>query len=70
MTTDIMHQFGVDVERTERGWRISGNQSYKPQSFKVEGDWSQAAFFMTAAALGGKIEIDNLDVNSHQGDKE
>ena len=62
MTTDIMHQFGVDVERTERGWRISGNQSYKPQSFKVEGDWSQAAFFMTAAA--------NLDANSHQGDKE
>ena len=70
MTTDIMHQFGVDVERTERGWKISGNQSYKPQSFKVEGDWSQAAFFMTAAALGGKIEIDNLDVNSYQGDKE
>ena len=70
MTTDIMHQFGVDVERTERGWRISGNQSYKPQSFKVEGDWSQAAFFMTAAALDGKITINNLDINSRQGDKE
>jgi len=70
MTTDIMHEFGVDVERTAAGWKISGKQSYEPKEFKVEGDWSQAAFFMTAAALGGKIAIDNLDVNSRQGDKE
>lgn len=69
MTTDIMCKFGVDVERTETGWKISGGQSYQPQCFTVEGDWSQAAFFMTAAALDGKITIDNLDINSHQGDK-
>ena len=70
MTTDIMHEFGVDVERTETGWKVSGNQSYEPRCFTVEGDWSQAAFFMTAAALDGKITINNLDINSRQGDKE
>ena len=70
MTTDIMKNFGVYIERTETGWKISGGQSYKPQCFTVEGDWSQAAFFMTAAALDGKITINNLDINSRQGDKE
>ena len=70
MTTDIMQKFGVYTERTETGWKISGNQSYKSRNFSVEGDWSQAAFFMTAAAIGGDITIDNLDVNSYQGDKE
>ncbi len=70
MTVDIMKSFGVEVTETDKGWYIKGNQTYKAQSFTVEGDWSQAAFFMTAAALGGKITIDNLDVNSAQGDKE
>ena len=70
MTVDIMKSFGVNVTETDKGWYINGNQAYKANNFTVEGDWSQAAFFMTAAALGGKITIDNLDVNSTQGDKE
>ncbi len=69
MTIDIMRTFGVNVERTNEGWLVSGGQSYKSRSFTVEGDWSQAAFFMTAAALGGHITIDNLDSSSYQGDK-
>lgn len=69
MTVDTMKAFGVEVSSCENGWRIKGGQRYKAVNFKVEGDWSQAAFFMTAAALGGKITIDNLDINSRQGDK-
>ena len=69
MTIDIIKAFGVEIQTVETGWKIQGNQKYIPQNFTVEGDWSQAAFFFTAAALGGKIEIDNLDINSHQGDK-
>ena len=69
MTIDIMKAFGVNVERTSGGWKISGGQNYKARSFKIEGDWSQAAFFMTAAAIGGRITIDNLDTDSCQGDK-
>ncbi len=70
MTVSIMKSFGVAVTETETGWLISGSQKYQPGSFTVEGDWSQAAFFMTAAALGGSITIDNLDPESEQGDKE
>ncbi len=69
MTVDIMKKFGVEIAETENGWFVRGGQEYRPADFTVEGDWSQAAFFMTAAALGGEITIDNLDVDSKQGDK-
>lgn len=69
MTIDIMHSFGVEIQVTENGYKIKGGQKYKAQNFTVEGDWSQAAFFMSAAALGNTITIDNLNVNSYQGDK-
>lgn len=69
MTIDIMKDFGVNVEETDNGWYIKGNQRYRPQIFSVEGDWSQAAFFMTAAAIGSEISIDNLRMDSTQGDK-
>lgn len=70
MTTDIMHSFGVEVRAEENGWMIPGGQKYLPHDHTVEGDWSQAAFFLTAGALGGNITIDNLSCESAQGDKE
>ena len=69
MTADIMKAFGVEITETDNGWFVKGGQKYRPKDFSVEGDWSQAAFFMTAAALGGEITIDNLDTASSQGDK-
>ena len=69
MTLQTMESFGVRVRASENGWFIPGGQKYTAGDHKVEGDWSQAAFFMTAAALGGEITIDNLDMNSTQGDK-
>ena len=35
----------------------------------VEGDWSNASFFLVANALGSTIAIDNLDRTSLQGDR-
>ncbi len=69
MTVGIMRDFGVTVSENENGYYIKGNQKYTPRSYTIEGDWSQAAFFMTAAALGGSITIDNLNMRSQQGDK-
>lgn len=69
MTIDIMKSFGVEIQTTESGYKIKGGQKYKSRSFTVEGDWSQAAFFMSAAALGDTVAIDNLSLNSYQGDK-
>ncbi len=69
MTISAMDRFGVTAIETENGYKVYGNQSYKPQHLNIEGDWSQAAFFLAAGALGGNISIENLDTESYQGDK-
>lgn len=68
MTIATMARYGVTVEPTEKGWVIPAGQSYKPCDTKTEGDWSAAAFFMSAATIGGDIKIKGLDFTSFQGD--
>lgn len=70
MTIDTMKRFGVEVECTDYGYFVKGNQKYKPQDYTVQGDWSHTAFFMVAGALGGKVTVKGVDINSIQGDKE
>lgn len=70
MTIRTMAQFGVKVDVTKNGYFIKGGQSYKPCSYTCEGDWSQAAFFMAAGALGGNVTLKGLRTDSIQGDKE
>ena len=69
MTIRCMERFGVYVERTDYGYYIKGSQSYKPQNYRTDGDWSQAAFFMTAGALSGSVTVEGLRTASAQGDK-
>ncbi|MCY1713871.1 3-phosphoshikimate 1-carboxyvinyltransferase [Caproiciproducens galactitolivorans] len=69
MTVDILNDFGIQTETTETGWRVPGGQSYKPREYAVERDWSQAAFFLAAGALGGNIRLEGLNPNSRQGDR-
>ena len=70
MTIRTMAQFGVIVEKTDYGYFIQGGQQYKPCNYICEGDWSQAAFFMAAGALGGEVTLKGLRTDSIQGDKE
>lgn len=68
MTIDALENRGVKVEETNKGWKIAGGQGYGSGNLKIEGDWSQAAFFMSAAAIGGDVKISGLDFTSRQGD--
>lgn len=70
MTVKVMADYGVYVKETEFGYLIHGNQQFKKLDYTVEGDWSQAAFFLVAGAIGGDITVNGLDMNSTQGDKE
>ena len=70
ITINVMKKFGVIIETTDYGYFVKGNQKYIPQNYTTEGDWSNAAFFMTAAAIKGDITITGVDKNSAQGDKE
>lgn len=69
LTIDCLEKSGIKIEETKKGYFIKGGQSYSPFSEKIEGDYSQAAFFYVANALGSEIEILNLNPKSVQGDK-
>ncbi|SCG83134.1 3-phosphoshikimate 1-carboxyvinyltransferase [Proteiniborus sp. DW1] len=71
LTLDVLHRFSINIENNkDKRFYISGNQKYIPADYKVEGDYSQAAFWMVAAVLNGEITLENLSKSSLQGDKE
>ena len=66
MTQLALKTFGVDTE----DFQISGSFPFhSPGSIRVEGDWSNGAFFLGAKVLGNPVEVCNLDPNSPQGDR-
>lgn len=71
ITISVLRQFGIEIEEKENLYIIKGNQKYiSPEEIKVEGDWSNAAFFLCAGALSEKgVTVTDLDINSPQGDK-
>lgn len=70
LTIDCMKDFGVYVENKDyKEFIIKGNQSYKGRTYKLEGDYSQAAFYLVANVLGSDVGIENLNIESCQGDK-
>lgn len=70
MTVKVMADYGVNVRETDFGYLIKGGQKFKRLDYIVEGDWSQAAFFLVAGAIGGNVTVNGLDFNSAQGDKD
>lgn len=69
MTIYTMSKFGVEIETTDSGWHIKGNQSYRPCNYTTDGDWSQAAFFMVSGAINGSITVNGVNRDSAQGDR-
>lgn len=69
ITTAVMERFGVRTEETGGVWRVPGGQAYRPGRYTVEGDYSGAAFWIAANALGCSITLDGLRPDSAQGDK-
>lgn len=65
LTEDVLRDAGVGFEKGVLSWRICGGQRYRIAGGReVEGDWSQAAFFL---AMG--VEVGGLRADSHQGDR-
>ena len=66
MTQQAMKRFGLDTE----GFLVQGGQPFhSPGTLRVEGDWSNGAFFLAAKALGNPVETRNLSPDSPQGDR-
>lgn len=72
LTISAMARFGVAVQKLEDGWLVEPGQAYRsPGTVQVQGDWSNAAFWLCAGALAGQgVGVSGLDPLSAQGDKE
>lgn len=71
LTLSCMKDFGIIIENKDyKEFIIKGNQNYISRNYRVEGDYSQGAFYLSANALGSEIEIVDLREDSLQGDKE
>ena len=69
MTVKALADFGVRISRTdEHTIFIKGNQTYKPRTLRVEGDYSNAAFFEAFNSVGGNVAVAGLKKDTCQGD--
>lgn len=70
MTLRTLRSFGAVVEEQDETYRIPGSQVYRtPGIIRVEGDWSNAAFFLAAGALKNRVRLTGLSKLSPQGDQ-
>lgn len=70
MTLKTLQAFGIRIQPTKDGFLIPGRQHYHaPDVLEPEGDWSNAAFFLTAGMLGSGVELLGLSLDSVQADR-
>ena len=66
MTLEALTTFGVMIDNT----KLKGQFPFhSPKIAKIEGDWSNGAFFLAARSLGNNINVDGLNALSKQGDR-
>lgn len=71
LTLATMSDFGIEIENNGyKSFIIKGSQKYNVQDYSVEGDFSQAAFFLVAGAIGCDVVCTGMNPKSIQGDKE
>lgn len=70
ITTGVMQEFGVTVERNGHEQFTVQPAVYRPADFRIEGDATAAGNFWVAAAItGSKVTVANVGSSSLQGDK-
>ncbi len=72
MTEAALKCFGIQFNYKENTYYIPGGQvpSYKEsETLRAEGDWSNAAFWLVAGALGEGVTCEGLNTLSLQGDR-
>lgn len=70
ITLDCLRAFGIRVLPDAAGYTVPGGQRFRsPGRVTAEGDWSAAAFWRAANALGGRVECRGLNAASLQGDR-
>ncbi len=79
ITKSVMKSFGVAVREETEGNKHEGFTTFivaadatytSPESFEIEGDWSNAAFWLAAGAISDTpLQVTGLNLLSAQGDR-
>jgi len=72
ITTSVMRRFGmsIDISDDERTYSLIPASYRSPGEIAVEGDWSNAALWLSIGAVGqNPITVTGLDPDSPQGDR-
>ncbi|MEG0250839.1 MAG: 3-phosphoshikimate 1-carboxyvinyltransferase [Peptostreptococcus sp.] len=70
LTIDCLSKYNIKVENINyKTFKVAGNQKYASRDSYVEGDYSQAAFFAVANALGNEVDLTGVFEESLQGDR-
>ena len=69
ITIEVLKKFGVEIEKTDYGFSINPQKFTSPGEITVEGDWSNAAFWIAADEICGNVKINGMNYDSIQGDK-
>ncbi len=68
ITAKVLEDFGHSVQICDNVIRIKkGNTNI--DTYKVENDWSQAAFFLAGGVMSGDVTLCDMNLSSYQGDK-
>lgn len=71
ITLDVLKAFGIVINKTVYGYEVPGNQKYvSSNTVTIEGDYSGAAFMLSAGAMCGSVTVNGLKADSKQGDAE
>lgn len=70
LTLQMLEAFGIQIiEEDALHYTIPGKQTYQAKDVRVEGDYSQLAFFSVLASLQNSLCLKNMDMHSRQGDR-
>ena len=71
MTCYFLEACGIDIQRQGDSFLIPGGKGFSPPSHMlIGGDWSNAAFWLTAGCIGsGAVTVSGLDPDSLQADR-
>lgn len=72
LTLDMLNQFGKPITNNNYESFYINPALFKHNptiEINVEGDWSNAAYWLVAGAINGDITLKGLDINSNQADR-
>lgn len=70
LTLQMLNQYGIKIVNNDyKSFIVMGKQEYQAHDYRVEADFSQAAFYLVAGVIGNDVVLTDLNLDSLQGDK-